>query len=202
MKNVNFAICCVLGSVLFFPSFAVCASDSLMVKIGEQVPNFVLEGADGNQYELEKMNGKVIILIMGSRKTSENNDRWVKMLQQTFPKDDSLEIFLVFDMRGIPFFISKGFVRGKVKEKQKEHPVTILMDWGQKVNKLLGADKDKTDIFAIDPGGVLVSHQVGTYSEKKLRLLRGKIVEILESDSLKEKETEESDSSEEKESDE
>ena len=167
---------------------SVFAGSKTKVKVGDKVPNFTLEDAYEKRYELEKMKGKVIILIMGTRKTKENNNRWRQMLQQTFSKNNSIEIFTVADMR-IPFFISKSFVREKIKEKIKkgEIPVHFLLDWEQKVNKLLGADKDKTDIFAIDPSGVLVNHQLGAYSDEKFRHLRDKIVEILEFDNLKEK---------------
>ncbi len=147
------------------------------VKIGDNIPNFVLEGADGKQYKLEQMKGKIIILVMGPKKKEENNNKWIEMLLQAFPKSDSLKIFEVFDMRGIPFFISDNFVRGKIKKMQGEHPVTILMDWDQKVNELLGTDKKETDIFVISQDGVLISHKVGAFSQEKLRLLKDKIKE-------------------------
>ena len=174
--------------------FAFHSTDILAapeIKIGDKVPNFVLEDPDENLYALEQMRGKVIILIMGCRKTKENNNIWAKVLLQTFPNKDSLEIFSVFDMRGIPFFVTKSFVRGKVKKMQEEHSETILLDWGQKVNKLLGADKDKTNIFVIDSNGILAGHQVFLYSEKKLKLLKEKIMELLEPDRFMEKQAKE-----------
>lgn len=177
--------------ILIFGNFMVLIPEVLAakqnIKIGDKVPNFVLENTDGKQYELDKMRGKIIILVLGPKKTEENNIKWVKMLLHSFPKSDSLKIFTVVDMRGIPIFITDDFVRGKVKEKQHKHPVTILMDWKQKVNNMLGADKNETNIFIIDANGILVSHQVGTYSEEKLRLLRDKIIDIIESDNSKEK---------------
>ena len=141
------------------------------LKIGDKVPDFVLEGADGQQYRLDKMGGKTVILVLSPRKVGDDGDRLVNMLMKSFPKNEGLEIFTVFDMLGIPFFITDDFVRGKVREKQENHPVTILMDWKQKVNNLLGANEDEIDVFIIDPSGFLVSHQVGTYSEHKLNLL-------------------------------
>ncbi|MCD4768849.1 MAG: redoxin domain-containing protein [Bacteroidales bacterium] len=140
------------------------------IKIGGNIPDFELEGADGKQYKLEQMKGKIIILVMGSRKTEENNEKWIEMLQQTFPESDGINIFSVMDMR-IPFFISDDFVRGKIEEMQAEESVTLLMDWDQKVNELLGADKDQTDIIVISREGVLIDHQVGDFSQEKLENL-------------------------------
>lgn len=160
------------------------------VNIGKKAPNFVLEGADGTKYELKQMKGKTIILIMAPRKVEDDRNRWVKMLLKSFPPNDSLQIFTVFDMRGIPFFITDDFVRGKVKEKQEKHPATILMDWKQKVNKLLGANEDETDIFVFDAAGVLVCHEVGAYNDEKLILVKDKILKILQTENLKKEKTE------------
>lgn len=159
------------------------------VNIGKKAPNFVLEGADGTKYELKQMKGKTVILIMTPRKMEEDRNKWVEMLLKSFPPNDSLQIFTVFDMRGIPFIITDNFVRGKVKEKQNKHPVTILMDWKQKVNKLLGANEDETDIFVINAGGVLVSHIVGAYNDEKLILVKDKILKILQTENLKKEKT-------------
>jgi len=187
---------CFLVALVFFGFLVLIPrvlAEKSEIRVGDKIPNFVLEDAYEKRYELEKMKGKVIILIMGSKTTQEDINRWAEVLQQTFSNNDSLEIFFVAEMRNIPFFVSKNFVRKKVKEKLRKDnfPLTTLLDWDQKVNKLLDADRDETDIFAIAPDGVLVSHQVGTYSEEKFRLLRNKIVEILDSDNLKEKKSKE-----------
>jgi len=157
------------------------------IKVGDKFPNFVLEGVDGNQYELDKMDEKLVILIMGPKDKKENIIQWEKMLHKTFSKNDSMEIFVVFNMQGIPFFVTKDFVRNKVKQKQDEHPTLILMDWDQKVSKLLGVNNDQTDILVFVSGGVLAGHQFGAYSEEKFRILKDKIMDILKSDSLNEK---------------
>lgn len=173
-RKVFFCMSC----LLLQSTFTFAASE---VKVGEKVPHFVLEGADGSQYAREQMEGKLIILIMGPKKNEESNNKWAETLLQAFPETERLKIFSIFDMRGIPFFISKDFIRGKVKKIQKNHPVTILMDWDQKVNKLLGADKNGTDIFVLGPNEVLLSRQPGIYSDEKLKLLRKEIIKILES---------------------
>ncbi len=183
---------CFLVALVFFGFLVLIPrvlAEKSEIRLGDKVPNFVLEDAYEKRYELEKMKGKVIILIMGSKSTEEDINRWAEVLQQTFSNNDSLEIFSVAEMRNIPFFVSKSFIRKKVKEKLKKDnfPLTTLLDWNQKVNKLLDADRDETDIFAIDPDGVLVSHQVGTYSEDKLKLLRKKIEKTLESSGSKKK---------------
>lgn len=180
----------VLMTSFLFALFPILTIAEAKINIGEKVPNFVLESADGTQYELKQMKGKTVILIMTPRKMEEDRNKWVEMLLKSFPKNDSLQIFTVFDMRGIPFFITDDFVRGKVKEKQEKHPATILMDWKQKVNKLLGANEDETDIFVFDAAGVLVCQEVGAYSDEKLILVKDKILKVLQTKNLKKEKTE------------
>ena len=156
-----------IGFLFAFQPITVFADPT--IKIGGNIPDFELEGADGKQYKLEQMKGKIIILVMGPKKTEEINNKWIEMLQQAFPESESTEIFSIMDMRGIPFFITDNFVRGKVREMQAVQTVTLLMDWDQKVNELLGADKDQADIFVISRDRVLLDHQVGDFSPEKLK---------------------------------
>ena len=155
-----------VNSLFTLQPINIFADQNIMV--GDNIPNFVLEDAERKQYSLGQMKGKLTFLVMGPKKTEKNNNKWIKMLQQEFPGNESIEIFSIMDMRGIPFFITDNFVRGKVREMQAEQSVILLMDWDQKVNELLGADKDQTDIFVINPNGVLLVHQVGVFSLEKL----------------------------------
>ena len=161
---------CIMSLLFTFQPITIFADSNIM--IGDNIPDFVLEGAYRKQYSLEQMKGRMIILVMGPKKTEENNNKWIEMLQQEFPKSESTEIFSIMDTRGIPFFISEDFVRGKVQEMQEEQSVTLLMDWDQKVNELLGADKGQTDIFVFSRDGVLLNHEVGAFSREKLKLLK------------------------------
>ena len=192
IKNIyrKFLFGIVLMTSFIFIFCSIVTYAEAKVNISEKVPNFVLEGTDGEQYELEQMKGKTVILVMAPRKTEDDRNKWVEMLLKSFPQNDSLQIFTVFDMRGIPFIMTDNFVRGKVKEIQDKHPVTILMDWKQKVNKLLGANKKDIEIFIIDAAGVLVSHEVGAYSDEKLILIKDKILKILHTENQKKEKTE------------
>ncbi len=172
--------------MLLFQSSFVFAESKVKVKVGEKMPNFKLEGTDDKEHELEKMKGKVVVLIMGSRKLDEENYRWLHALGITFKEkiekeDGEIKIFQVADMRGVPRFMPKSVVRRLAKkfmlDEKKKLPFTkiVLFDWKQKVNKLLGADKDKVDIFVIDKKGVLAHHQVVLYSEEHFSVLKSKI---------------------------
>lgn len=180
---------CVCFFLLLQP-FSAIAESKVKVKVGEKFPNFKLEGTDDKQHELEKMKGKVFVLIMGSKKLDEENDRWLYALGAAFKEkiekeDSELKIFQVADMRGIPRFMPKSTVRRLAKKFMKDEklPFTkiVLFDWKQKVNELLGADKDKVDIFVVDKKGILAHHQVAPYSAESSSALKSKIEEALKS---------------------
>ncbi len=180
---------CISFLLLLQPSF-VLAKSKVKVKVGNKVPNFTLEGMDGKQYELKKMKGKVVVLVMGSKELDEEEDLWEGELHNAFKeevkkKESTLKIFEVADMRAVPRFMPKSVVRRLAKKfMQKENkklpfPKIMLFDWKQKVNKLLGAEKDKVDIFVIDKKGLLAHHQVVPYSKKNFSVLKSKIGETL-----------------------
>lgn len=173
-----------VGFLLLFQSSFVFAESKVKVKVGEKMPNFKLEGTDDKEHELEKMKGKVVVLIMGTRKLDKENDRWLHALGAAFKEkiekeNSEIKVFVVADMRGIPRFLPKSTVRRLAKKFMKDEKLPFtkiaLFDWKQKINKLLGADKDKVDIFVVDKKGILAHHQVVPYSEENFSVLKSKI---------------------------
>ncbi|MCK4695213.1 MAG: redoxin domain-containing protein, partial [Candidatus Cloacimonetes bacterium] len=181
-ENMRHKLMIILSLMIFLILQSSLAFAEINVKIGDKVPNFTITDADDKEYELEKMKGKIIVLVMGPRSKDENNTWWAEKLDEVYSENDTLEIFTVLDLRGIPFVITREFVIGKVREKQEYYAVTPLLDWKQKVNKLLGAEKKETDIFVINANGILVYHQKGKYSEEALSVVKDKIDETLKVD--------------------
>ena len=155
--------------------------------MGDKIPNFTLEGIDDKQYELAKMKGKVVVLVLGGKKVDEETDRWLLELHNAFKEANkekgNIKIFEVGDMTRAPRFMPKAIVRRLAKKfmQDKKHPFPkiILLDWKQKVHKLLGAEKDKVDIFVIDKKGLLAHHQAVPYSKKNFSILKSKVEEAL-----------------------
>jgi hypothetical protein len=175
-----------VGLLLLLQSSLVFAGAK--VRVGDKVPNFTLGGTDDKRHDLQKMKGNVVVLIMGSRELDEEEDRWMVALFHTFKEEmekeeGKIQLFDVADMRSVPRFMPKTVVRRLAKQFMQDEalPFTkvMLFDWKQKVNNLLGADKDKVDIFVVDKKGILSHHQVVPYSEANFSVLKGKIEEDL-----------------------
>ena len=186
-STLRIMLLCISLLMLLQPSSVFAGSED-KVSVGGKVPNFTLEGTDDKQHELEKMKGNVVVLVMGSRELEEEEDRWMVALFHAFKEEMEKEeggitLLKVADMRSVPRFMPKSVVRKLAKKfvRDEELPFTnvMLFDWKQKVNKLLGADKDKVDIFVVDKNGILSHHQVVPFSEANFSVLKCVIEEAL-----------------------
>ena len=91
---------------------------------------------------------------------------------------------MVADLRDLPFFVTEGMV--KWGTKRENLPVTIVLDWGGKVNESYKAKRSKPNLYIIDKEGKVAFHQVGKHSEEFIRKLQAKVQESLKNDSPKE----------------
>lgn len=159
----------------------LCAKDAFgaeRIAVGDEVPNFILQDADDNVYEPVRMKGNMVILLMGTRELRGENRQWAAALKETFATKDSVKILMVADMRGIPFFLSKEFIKGRIRSDKQ--PVPLLLDWDQKVNQLLGTEEGKINIFVIGSDGLVLHHETCiNYSEEGYSKLQAKIEEFL-----------------------
>ncbi len=155
--------------------FASAASNQEQVeepilKVGEQVPDFILQDAEDQEHALKKMRGKVVFLIMGHRKIREEDDKWGQAFQKDYGEDDQIIAYIVADMRSVPAFVPKGFVKRQLRKNKP--PVTLLLDWKGKVHQAYHTQKEKPNLYVIDPEGKLAFHtesnfDTGTYQKLK-----------------------------------
>lgn len=149
--------------------------------VGDEVPNFVLQDADNNAYELAKMRGSPVVLLLGTRELRGENRKWAAAWREALANRASVKILMVADMRGIPFFLSEEFIKARIRSEQQ--PVPLLLDWEQKVNQLLGTEAGKINIFVISPDGLVWHRETSLrYSEEDFDRLRAQTEELLNND--------------------
>ena len=111
---------------------------------------------DDQEHALKKMRGKVVFLIMGHRKIREEDDKWGHAFQEDYRENDGVVAYIVADMRSVPAFVPKGFIKRQLKKNQP--PVTLLLDWKGKVHQAYHTQKEKPNLYVIDPEGKLAFH--------------------------------------------
>ena len=157
--------------------FASVASDQdgaeEPLQVGEDAPDFTLQDAEDQEHALKKMRGKVVFLIMGHRKIREEDDKWGHAFQKDYRENDRVIAYIVGDMRSVPGFVPKGFIKRQLKKNKP--PVTLLLDWKGKVHQAYRTEKEKPNLYIIDPAGRLAFHIKSNFDEETYQELKAVI---------------------------
>ena len=167
------SLCLIIGLC----AFASVASDQEQVEeppqVGEEAPDFTLQDADDQEHALQKMRGKVVFLIMGNRKIRKEDDKWGHAFQKDYQENDRVVAYIVADMRSVPGFVLKGFIKKQLKKD--EPPVTLLLDWKGKVHQAYRTEKEKPNLYIIDPQGKLAFQIKSNFDEETYQKLKAVI---------------------------
>lgn len=153
--------------------------------IGINAPDFALQDAEDKDYKLKEMKGNVVILIMGNHQTRKETDKWAEAIKKDYAKDEKpalersegLKIFMIADMRGVPWFIPKGFIKGWLKKDKP--PVTLLLDWDGKTHIAYKTQEKKPNVFIISKVGKIAYRMDANYNDETYKETRSKIKETL-----------------------
>lgn len=139
-------------------------------KIGDTAPDWTLQDPEEKEHNLKKLRGKVVFLILGNRKIRKEDDKWAEAFQKDYQENKQVTAYIVADMRSVPGFIPKRFIRGQLKKNPP--PVKFLLDWKGEVHKQYQTEKKKPTLYLISQKGTITFHQKanfkpGTYAELK-----------------------------------
>lgn len=146
-------------------------------KVGDAPPDFTLQDAEEKQHNLKKLRGKLVFLIMGNRKIRKEDDKWAEAFQKDYKKDKRVTAYIIADMRSVPGFIPKGFIRSRIKRKPP--PVTFLMDWKGQVHQRYQTEKKKPNLYLISPQGKIVFHRKANFNPEIYAELKKQIDTLL-----------------------
>ena len=167
------SLCLIIGLC----AFVSVASDQEQVEeplqVGEEAPDFTLQDAEDQEHALQKMRGKVVFLIMGNRKIRKEDDKWGHAFQKDYRENDRVVAYIVADMRSVPGFVPKGFIKKQLKKD--EPPVTLLLDWKGKVHQAYRTEKEKPNLYIIDPQGKLAFQIKSNFDEETYQKLKAVI---------------------------
>ena len=167
------SLCLIIGLC----AFVSVASDQEQVEeppqVGEEAPDFTLQDAEDQEHALQKMRGKVVFLIMGNRKIRKEDDKWGHAFQKDYQENDRVIAYIVADMRSVPGFVPKGFIKKQLKKD--EPPVTLLLDWKGKVHQAYRTEKEKPNLYIIDPQGKLAFQMKSNFDEETYQKLKAVI---------------------------
>ena len=155
-------------------AFAAVASNQEQgeepLRVGDDAPEFTLQDAEDQEHTLKEMRGKVVFLIMGNRKIREEDDKWAHVFQQDYEQNSQVIAYIVADMRSVPAFVPKGFIKRQLKKNRP--PVTLLLDWKGKVHQAYQTEKEKPSLYIINPEGKLAFHLKSNFDKEIYQKLK------------------------------
>lgn len=129
------------------------------LSVGIPFPAFTAIDIYGNEINIEKLKGKVVIIVTGYtvQPTKEEEKEDVNTCNfYDSTKYKGLEMVSISSKKGIPIGISKSFVEGRAKKYCVEHQEhwQVIIDWNSSLKKLVQMT-DKPLVFVIDKSGII-----------------------------------------------
>lgn len=172
-------IAVVISIALFgtFASFADEKTETEPPKVGDRAPDFLLQDVEEKEHGLKKLRGKIVFLIMGNRKIRKEDDKWAEAFQNDYRENAQVTAYIIADMRSVPGFIPKGFIRGQLKKNPP--PVKFLLDWKGEVHERYQTEKEKPTLYLISQEGRIVFHEKADFKPEIYAELKKQIGKLL-----------------------
>ena len=170
----------VVISIVFFgmlTSFADEKTEPTPPKVGDTAPDWTLQDPEEKEHNLKKLRGKVVFLIMGNRKIRKEDDKWAEAFQKDYRENKKVVAYIIADMRSVPGFIPKRFIRSQLKKNAP--PVKFLMDWKGEVHKQYRTEKEKPTLYLISQKGTIVFHRKSDFKPETYAELKKEIDKLL-----------------------
>jgi hypothetical protein len=107
---------------------------------------------------------------MGNRKIRKEDDKWAEAFQKDYRDNKRIVAYIVADMRSVPGFVPKGFIKRQLKKDKP--PVTLLLDWKGKVHHAYHTQKEKPNLYLIHPDGQIAFHIKANFAQKTYQQLK------------------------------
>ena len=167
-------------SIAFFgmlASFADEKTETAPLKVGDTAPDWTLQDPEEKEHNLKKLRGKVVFLILGNRKIRKEDDKWAEAFQKDYRENAQVTAYIIADMRSVPGFIPKRFIRGQLKKNPP--PVKFLTDWKGEVHKRYQTEKEKPTLYLISQKGTIVFHRKANFKPETYAELKKEIDKLL-----------------------
>lgn len=166
-----------------FMSFADEKPEPAPPKVGDTAPDWTLQDPEEKEHNLKKLRGKVVFLILGNRKIRKEDDKWAEAFQKDYRENKQVTAYIVADMRSVPGFIPKRFIRSQLKKNPP--PVKFLTDWKGEVHEQYQTEKEKPTLYLISQKGKIVFYRKANFKPETYAELKKEIDKLLATPEVK-----------------
>ncbi len=143
----------------------LCLTLVTAVNAQAKVQNFGLKDQNDKYTEVSFPSDRPVVLIFGDRKGAGQIDGWSQPIYKKY--EGKVYVFGIASLGGVPSY-ARGLVRRLIK---RQTSYSVLMDWGGKVARSLGYEKDKAMLVVVDKNGTVLVKKYGAASESELEQL-------------------------------
>jgi hypothetical protein len=143
----------------------ILTTEKTLAKSETKAENFTLEDQFGNKIGIKFPSNKVVILVFGDRKGSEQVEGWVRPLYEKYT--DQVYIFGIAELSVVPWAV-RPVVRTMIRSKSK---TPVMLDWTGKVAKSYGCEKGKSNVFVVNKEGHVIEVKRGSANANALNSL-------------------------------
>jgi hypothetical protein len=147
---------------LFMAACVLFGAAAVTVSGQSRVSNFSLQDQNDRKVEVNFPSDRPVVFVFGDRDGAKQIDGWATPIYKKF--DGKIYMFGVASLGGVPSY-ARGLVRRLIK-RQTQFPV--LLDWGGKVAKTYGYEKDKAMVLVVAKNGTILSTKYGAASNAEL----------------------------------
>ena len=127
-----------------------------------RVSSFSLQDQNDQKVEVNFPSDRPVVFVFGDRDGAKQIDGWATPIYKKF--DGKIYMFGVASLGGVPSY-ARGIVRRLIK-RQTQFPV--LLDWGGKIAKTYGYEKDKAMVLVVAKNGTILTTKFGPANESEV----------------------------------
>ena len=144
-----------------------------LLRPGVPAPDLRLKDQYDNEVRLEDCLGKATLLIYGDRAGSTYMGIWARAVGEAFPAEpNAVKLVRIANLKAVPPFYH-NFAKRKFQAPDEDGKprVPVLLDWEGIVAKRFGAMEDMTNVYLIDPAGILRYSAAGKATSEETQAL-------------------------------
>ena len=150
-----------LQKFVFF-SILIPALFAATAPIGSVAPDFAIKDQYDHALQLSSQRGKLILLIYGDRLGSDYMGAYADAVQES-PLAVSVTVVRIANLHAVPALMRSYVKRQFLKPNSEGKPKSpVLLDWDANLAGIYGFTEDLTNVYLIDPQGILCYWASGT----------------------------------------
>lgn len=136
-----------IATVVYLVPFIVSGSE-----VVNRFVDFSLEDPQAKKYSQTDMEGKIILVVLQSRKTLDTAIACKTELKKLLQENQKVQMIAIMDLRKRPPLVPKSVLKKKISgQDPTSKEIPFLLDWDGAVTQALGGEDSKCTVLVVNP---------------------------------------------------